>query len=90
MPTSKTKKLEAGQTVYARWHGDSTFVVIREATGNQLPHYICRLKSLYAVEENWMFPLIHLSSQPITRLTESSNRPQLSLFKKEKNGDLFD
>lgn len=69
-----------GQTVYARWHGDNTFTVIREVEGQAVPHFVCRLASTYAVEENWIFPLLHLSTTSIYKLTGSANRRQLSLF----------
>jgi hypothetical protein len=86
MITKKTRKLVEGQIVYARWHGDNTFIVVREFPGPVMPHYICRLTSLYAIENSWIFPLIHLSTESIVKITSSHNRKQLPLF---TNGNVF-
>lgn len=80
MINRQQQNLEIGETVYSRWHGDNKFIVVRMLEGPAFPHYVCKLSSLYAVEETWVFPLIHLSVEPITKLTGSHNRKQLSIF----------
>jgi hypothetical protein len=80
MTRKSTQKIEIGETVYARWHGDNEFIVTGKVSGQKVPHFICRLQSLYAIEQSWIFPLIHLSTRSLTKATNSSNRKQLSLF----------
>jgi hypothetical protein len=84
---TQKKRISIGDAVYALWHGDSVFTVISEVQGKPLPHFVCKLSSIYAVEESWIFPLIHLSAEPISKLTGTSNRKQLSLF---TNGNISD
>lgn len=90
MAPRKTQKLNPGDTVYARWQGDDKFAVIRQIENQAVPHYLCRLSSLYAVEEYWVFPLLHLSQKSLVDLTKTSNRKQLSPFKTETDGNLSD
>lgn len=87
MAIKKTGGFAPGEIVYARWQGDKTFIVTREFQGPVFTHYVCKLSSLYAVEDYWLFPLIHLSREPITKITGSHNRKQLSLF---TNGNISD
>lgn len=87
MAIKQKKQISIGDAVYALWHGDNVFTVIAEVQGQAFPHYICKLSSIYAVEESWTFPLIHLSVEPISKLTGTSNRKQLSLF---TNGNISD
>lgn len=74
------QQITPGATVYARWHGEDTFTVLREVEGQKTPHFVCRLSSLHAVEENWIFPLLHLSTTSVASLTKEANRKQLSLI----------
>lgn len=87
MAFKQQRRISIGDAVYALWHGDNVFTVIEEVKGKPFPHFICKLSSIYAVEESWIFPLIHLSTEPISRLTGTSNRKQLSLF---TNGNISD
>lgn len=80
--TRKPPRLCPGLTVYARWHGEEEYIIIREAPEVKSPirHFICQAySSCTAREEFWVFPELQLSTKPIAPLTGEANRKQLAL-----------
>lgn len=69
--------LAPGDTVYARWFGDDTLTIIREAdVRSPFPHYICRSDidgDRYLISKLW------LSTSRILPEVSDSNRKQLDL-----------
>jgi hypothetical protein len=72
---SRSEQIEPGDTVYARFFGEETFVVKGVAkTSSPFPHYFCQSKD--AVH---LIPKIHLSTKNLLPLTGDSNRLQPEL-----------
>lgn len=69
--------LAPGDTVYARWFGDETLTIIRQANvKSPFPHYICRSDidgDKYLISKLW------LSTSRILPEVSDSNRRQLDL-----------
>lgn len=76
---SKGAMFQPGDTVFARWHGSTEFLVVRRLdTHLPMPHWICKAWGGKKYEY-WVFPGIQLSRKKIEHLIKEHNRKQLSL-----------
>jgi hypothetical protein len=67
-----------GDTVFARWHGDSQFELIEEIQHQDFQHWKCRRLNS-SDDDLWVIPQIHLSRKNIQLISGDSNHKQLSV-----------